>query len=357
MKKKENDEVLFHHRYATSTINIRNACHPFSTKDRFDYQYVGVHNGVVQNDKKLREEHQKLGIEYVSTQPNGTFNDSEALIYDLARYFEGEVDHLEASGSIAFIMVKRDYSGKPLQLLFGRNDGNPLVMKKTQYSLTLSSLGEGDSIPVNTLHIFDYETKEIRTRPFNIPRWSYNSYNYPYSTNKGGTGRTSPATFRKHTTISTSRKAVAERNINDVLSDREQDELELLSQLSVEFETRTGDKEDIAMAILEDNNGRYESAAVTAMMEAGEAEQEINAISKWINKEEDEETVASLVTYLTKVTVYKNVLESIADDYYAIAKESEKEKEEEANKAFGFQPNQATLPSTVLRNNNTELSK
>src|SRR4051812_8277768 len=74
-------EVLFHHRFPTSTMNVRSSCHPFSTKansDKFKHQYVLVHNGVLQNDDELKKAHEKLGIKYVSEQPDGRFNDSEA---------------------------------------------------------------------------------------------------------------------------------------------------------------------------------------------------------------------------------------------------------------------------------------
>jgi predicted glutamine amidotransferase len=157
----EATEVMFHHRIPTSTINVRNACHPFSTKDYFENQYVVIHNGVLHNEDLLKKEHDKLGIQYVSVQENGRFNDSEALAYDLARYFEGQVDTLTARGSIAFIAVKRDEAGKPVCLFFGRNYGNPLKMKRTKYSLTLSSEGKGEDVEAHTLYLL---TRHLRRR-------------------------------------------------------------------------------------------------------------------------------------------------------------------------------------------------
>jgi hypothetical protein len=169
----EATEVMFHHRIPTSTINVRNACHPFSTKDYFENQYVVIHNGVLHNEDLLKKEHDKLGIQYVSVQENGRFNDSEALAYDLARYFEGQVDTLTARGSIAFIAVKRDEAGKPVCLFFGRNYGNPLKMKRTKYSLTLSSEGKGEDVEAHTLYCFNYDTGELTKRPLNIPGYTY----------------------------------------------------------------------------------------------------------------------------------------------------------------------------------------
>lgn len=172
LRRNKSTEVLFHHRMPTSTANVRNACHPFSTKDYFEHNYVGVHNGVLWNEDELRKEHEKLGIDYVSEQIDGAYNDSEALIYDIARYIEGQVTHLTAEGSIAFIVCQRDKNGKPTGLYFGRNEGNPLVMRKTKKSFTLSSEGKGESILPNTMYKYDYDTGVISMSPCRIPSYS-----------------------------------------------------------------------------------------------------------------------------------------------------------------------------------------
>lgn len=179
LRRQDNDEVLFHHRFPTSTSNVRNACHPFSTKDKFENNYIIVHNGVVHNPIALQKQHEALGIQYVSMQEDGRFNDSEALAYDLARYFEGQTDSLSAEGSIAFIAVKRDKKGKTMGLFFGRNSGSPLKMKLTKHSLTISSQGEGEDVEINTLHYFNYDTKELSKTHLTIPTYSY-TYNRPY---------------------------------------------------------------------------------------------------------------------------------------------------------------------------------
>ena len=181
--KGDNSEILFHHRFSTSTPDVRNACHPFSTKQTFENEYIGVHNGVIYNTAELKAQHTPLGITYVSTQPDGRFNDSEALVYDLARYFEGEVTTITAKGSCAFIVIKRNKYGKPVTLFFGRNSGNPLKMKMTGNSLTLSSQGEGDDVEVNNLYSYDYDTNTISKRPMFIQTSSWGSsahYNKGY---------------------------------------------------------------------------------------------------------------------------------------------------------------------------------
>lgn len=177
-RNKKATEVLFHHRMPTSTINVRNACHPFSTKEYFKYNYVVVHNGVLYNERSLKAEHERRGIDYVSEQEDGSFNDSEALAYDIARYLEGEVPNLKAQGSIAFIAIKREHNGKPLATYFGRNTGNPLIMQHDEESLTLSSEGSGTVIDPDTLYCFNHETGRITRTPCKIPGYSGVSMGY-----------------------------------------------------------------------------------------------------------------------------------------------------------------------------------
>lgn len=167
-------EVLFHHRYPTSTANKQNACHPFSTKANkalFDHNYVLVHNGVLHNERDLKLEHEKLGINYVSVQPDGGFNDSEALLYDVALYLEGKQTELQARGSIAFI-VKRD-DGKTF---FARNYGSPLQYELTSRGLTVRSEGNGEQVLANTLYEFLSEQKAFVTKPLEIQSGYTNSY-------------------------------------------------------------------------------------------------------------------------------------------------------------------------------------
>lgn len=183
-----------HHRFPTSTANVRNACHPFSTKDFFENNYVAVHNGVVHNTLELRELHEKLGIEYVSKQDSGRFNDSEALAYDLALYLEGFTTKLTARGSIAFIIIKRDSAGKPLMMFFGRNSNSPLKMKKTKHSLTLSSEGEGDVVEVDKLYSYSYDTGELVKRSLIIPGGWKPQTNPHYTRPTGVPTSTTPST-------------------------------------------------------------------------------------------------------------------------------------------------------------------
>lgn len=175
-RNKKATEILFHHRYPTSTENVRNACHPFSTKDYFKHNYIVVHNGVIWNKDELRATHEQRGIDYVSEQEDGRFNDSEALAYDIAMYLEGKVDKLTAEGTMAIIAIQRDNKGRAKALYFGRNSGNPLMMKHTDKTFTLSSEGEGTLIDPDTMYKFDYKTQAISRSACVFPSWTKRSY-------------------------------------------------------------------------------------------------------------------------------------------------------------------------------------
>ena len=173
LKRYPSDNILFHHRFPTSTDNVKNACHPFSTGDFFKTNYVLVHNGHISNDDKLRQEHEARGIKYYSMQPDGfSFNDSEALLWDIALYLEGEQTELKATGNIAFICMAMGKGNQHDRLYFGRNS-NPLNMKFNDHILMLSSEGKGEPIEQNTLYNFDYKTRKLETKPLEIPQYVY----------------------------------------------------------------------------------------------------------------------------------------------------------------------------------------
>ncbi len=175
LKRAKQSEILFHHRFPTSTANVRNACHPFSTKDEYEHNYVGVHNGVLYNDDIVAKEQMANGISYVSKQPNGCFNDSEVLIYDLADVIEDRKTELSVEGSIAFIVVQLDKQGNRKALYFGRNNGNPLKIKKYKHGFSLTSEGDGINIDPNKLFKYDYETGKFSEKDLTIPYHTYTS--------------------------------------------------------------------------------------------------------------------------------------------------------------------------------------
>lgn len=168
----DSDMIMFHHRFPTSTINVKRAAHPFSTKKYFgNTQYVLVHNGTITNHRELRTEHGKLGIKYQSLLKDGTYNDSEALLWDFALTMEGKQDEMKAYGGIAFICVKL-VNNKIEKLHFGRNYSRPLNMEYTKDGLALSSEGRGTSVKEHTLYTFNYQLKRMTKKPFQVPSWS-----------------------------------------------------------------------------------------------------------------------------------------------------------------------------------------
>lgn len=191
-KKNQTDLLLFHHRFPTSTENVKKAAHPFNTGSYFGKtRYVLIHNGVISNAKETYEKHTKLKkpIAYQSKLENGKFNDSEALLWDLALTLEGKQKEMTVYGGIAFIAIKL-VDNVPQKLYFGKNAGRPLKMKRDEHLMMLSSEGEGEDIKEATLYTYNYKTRRLTNRFFRIP--SYNpayasnwDYNKKYGTSSG----------------------------------------------------------------------------------------------------------------------------------------------------------------------------
>ena len=182
--------LLLHHRYPTSTINVKRAAHPFTTKKFFgDNEYILVHNGSVSNSRTLREEHEALGIEYYSVLQDGTFNDSEALLWDFALTMEGKQDSLKAKGNIAFIAIKLE-KGKMTKMHFARNTGSPLLMKRDKQGIQIASELDGEVVPTDTLHTFNYKLKRLTKRQFTVPtKYAYVERDYEEPTTSWEYGR------------------------------------------------------------------------------------------------------------------------------------------------------------------------
>ena len=171
---KKSSEILFHHRYPTSTPNIVEATHPILVSHKsHKYDYYIVHNGVISNCDELKPIHNELGFTYTTEileqwhtsktlYESLQFNDSESLAIELARYFEGKCNTIATVGSVAFIAIKvSKKSKKPICLYYGTNGGNPLKIKHNRKHIIISSEGEGVSVPVNTIFCYKYSTNEI----------------------------------------------------------------------------------------------------------------------------------------------------------------------------------------------------
>lgn len=328
--KGSNHEVLFHHRFSTSTADVPNACHPFSTKEFFKNNYVGVHNGVISNDNELEKQQLALGINYISRQKNGQFNDSEALIYDIARYLEGDVTELTAKGSIAFIIIKRNKDGKAKTLFFGRNSGNPLKMKRTKHSLTLSSQGEGKDIEANQLYSFDYETQELTKRYLYIPYYSRYSSNYNYTSKSPSydyDGRYVSNDGYDYGSYDSSGNYCRPSWDDEESMEREQREFEegagytartakaIISD--ADFMPRTGTQSNIERDMLVDASGDYEAAALDALSEYEAAAAEEKRIDDAIYTVISNQSYEELSDYWYTINAYKTMMYQIFNKFEA----------------------------------------
>lgn len=201
------DEILFHHRYPTSTPNFIEATHPIlvSHKD-LEFDYFVVHNGVISNDDDLKPEHEKEGFKYNTlitkkwittgnTYSTEIYNDSESLAIEMAKHIEYKTP-IKARGSIAVIVLQINKKSKIVNALYyGRNEGNPLGLEKTGDLFGLSS-ENGMSIDSNILTKIDYEdftfTKEkVNIGIYNTTNYYNNNYyNNYYNTNQYKVGDT-----------------------------------------------------------------------------------------------------------------------------------------------------------------------
>lgn len=175
--KNDTDLLLFHHRYPTSTINVKRAAHPFNTGDYFGAtKYVLVHNGVIRNPDDVKKGHDELGITYQSVLQDGSYNDSESLLWDMALTLEGKQEDLKAYGGVAFVCIKL-VDNKPSKLYFGRNYGRPLNLDRSKDSILLSSEGAGAEIKEGQLYTYNYELNRLTHKHFRIPAYNPDYYN------------------------------------------------------------------------------------------------------------------------------------------------------------------------------------
>ncbi len=192
-------DVIFHHRYPTSTPNFSQASHPIKVaNDLLKHDYYVIHNGVIWNDKALKAKHEKLGFVYSTEivqqyQSEGKtifedrmFNDSEALAIELALDIDKDGIGVDVSGSIAFVMLQtKKGSTEAVKVFFGRNEGSPLKLEKVNGSfISLTSAGAGQYVPVDTLFSVDYSTNKTTSRDYIV---GDDSTTYGYSKPVSGT--------------------------------------------------------------------------------------------------------------------------------------------------------------------------
>lgn len=164
--------ILFHHRFPTSTENVAETAHPIKVSHKeLEYDYYVTHNGIISNPLKLKVDHEKLGYKYTTelqTQyvtMNGTvytggvnFNDTESLAIELARNIELGTPVM-ATGSASFIVLRVAKDGKRVHsVIYGTNGGNPLTITRGKGGL-LCIASQGGAVPVKSMVMYELDLK------------------------------------------------------------------------------------------------------------------------------------------------------------------------------------------------------
>ena len=170
--------LLFHHRSPTSTANVLEQTHPMLIEhDELKFNYLVHHNGVIGNADERKKVHEdELGYiykTYTGDKTNGTyrnknFNDSESLAIDLVRAIEGKEQKVLSKGSAAYLVVQLNKkTGAPQRILWGRNEGNPLIISVFKDMIQIASvLNIGDEVAPDIL--YHIETKHLFSQTGNL---------------------------------------------------------------------------------------------------------------------------------------------------------------------------------------------
>jgi hypothetical protein len=182
-------EIIFHHRFPTSTPNFEMAAHPIRVShEDLHYDYFVIHNGVIFNDDKLKTKHESLGFKYNTEllkkwRSNGNtifehrqWNDSEALAIELALDLDKNGTGVDIAGSIAFVCLQVEKgSRQAVKVFFGRNYGSPLKIDNlAKHFLAVTSEGNGKNVEVNKLYAIDYGTGEMTTKDYAVGDFEHN---------------------------------------------------------------------------------------------------------------------------------------------------------------------------------------
>lgn len=196
LKESKADEIMFHHRFPTSTPNFIEATHPIKVSHKsLRYDYYLMHNGIISNDDVLRKAHLEQGFDYTTeikkkwitkgkTYFEHMWNDSEALAIDFCLAIE-RGHNMASKGSIAMVAIQFDKKTRRIEALyFGRNQGNPLKVESSKDLFCLSS-ESGTGIGTDVLYRIDYHTGTETEIPMKIGKYEYSYSQYDYT---GGMG-------------------------------------------------------------------------------------------------------------------------------------------------------------------------
>lgn len=161
LEKEDAEEILFHHRFPTSTPNIEESAHPLLVEhESLAHQYLVAHNGVIRNASDLKKDHEKLGIaysteiikSYVSKVSGKTymtdesrFNDSESLAVETALALDGKKEEIATEGTVAVVGFQTK-GQNVVERFFFRNVGNPINFFEDSNLITITSAGGGKMV-------------------------------------------------------------------------------------------------------------------------------------------------------------------------------------------------------------------
>lgn len=160
MQKEDAPEILFHHRFPTSTPNIEEAAHPLLVEHTsLSHQYFVAHNGVIRNDDNLKKIHNELGFKYMTEIINGymsvqsgkmyssgsKWNDSESIAIETALALDGKKKTIDSEGAAAIICIQTK-GDQVTNRFFYRNASNPLKFREDKVMVSLTSEGDGEMV-------------------------------------------------------------------------------------------------------------------------------------------------------------------------------------------------------------------
>lgn len=166
LEKEDASEILFHHRFPTSTPNIEESAHPIVVDNPkvLKHGYIFVHNGVITNTEELYDKHVEQGFKYNTEIQKGfvtakgerffdefDWNDSESIAIETALALDGVKGDIDTRGAAAVIGFKLDREGNILERIFYRNK-NPLKYSSDATMTTLTSEGKGTD--VDNVYVF-----------------------------------------------------------------------------------------------------------------------------------------------------------------------------------------------------------
>lgn len=220
-------------------------------------------------------------------------------------------------------MIKRNKDGKPTTLFFGRNSGNPLMIKKTKHSLTISSQGEGKAAEINQLYSYDYDTGELTKRYMYIPyyksSWNNGSEYYGYS---GANYNSSGAYHRPgwDDEEADEQRLLEQQELIEEFEDYNgygtwvgEDAMSIINK--GDFIPRSGTDAQIEHMIMLESKGDYSEAALACLVEAEEAEQEETRINKVIYEVATNEAYDDLCEYWYQINAYKGLMARMAEKF------------------------------------------